>query len=151
MWSKRKPFAMSFFLLGLLALSGCYRANVQTGLTPSHVQHEVWAHSWISGLVPPAVVEAQSECENGVARVETELSFVNQLVGAATFGIYTPMTIRVTCAQPDAASLNDSSSVVAVDPFADYSTTMSAFSQASELTIRNQSPSYVVFESPASE
>ena len=151
MRSKHSSIAMFFFLLGLLALSGCYRATVQTGLTPSGIQHEIWAHSWISGLVPPAVVKAQSECENGVARVETELSFVNQLVGVATFGIYTPMTITVTCARADAASLNDSSSVVAVDQFADYSTTMSAFSEASELAIQKQSPAYVVFESSTSE
>ncbi len=151
MRSKHSSIAMFFFFLGLLALSGCYRATVQTGLTPSHIQHEVWAHSWIADLVPPAVVKAQSECENGVARVETELSFVNQLVGAATFGIYTPMTIRVTCAQANAASLSESSSVVAVDQFADYSTTMSAFSEASELAIQKQSPAYVVFESSTSE
>ena len=33
-----------------------------------------------------------------MARVETKLSFLNQLVGSLTFGIYTPMEIKVTCA-----------------------------------------------------
>lgn len=31
--------------------------------------------------------------------VETQVSFLNQLVGALTFGIYTPMHITVTCAE----------------------------------------------------
>lgn len=31
-------------------------------------------------------------------QVETQLSFVNQLVGFLTLGIYTPMWIKVTCA-----------------------------------------------------
>lgn len=31
--------------------------------------------------------------------VETQLSFPNQLVSFLTGGIYTPMTITVTCAQ----------------------------------------------------
>jgi len=33
-----------------------------------------------------------------VAKVETQLSFVNQLVSFLTLGIYTPMQITVTCA-----------------------------------------------------
>jgi len=32
-------------------------------------------------------------------RVETQQSFVNQLVGFLTLGIYTPMDLRATCAQ----------------------------------------------------
>ena len=35
---------------------------------------------------------------NGVAKVETQLSFANQLVYALTWGIYAPMEIVVTCA-----------------------------------------------------
>jgi len=36
--------------------------------------------------------------------VETQLSFVNGLVGVLTLGIYTPMEILVTCAAPGSAS-----------------------------------------------
>jgi hypothetical protein len=57
-----------------------------------------WASGWILGLVPPDAIDAGAECPNGVARVETQLSFVNQLVSIITFGIYTPMQIDVTCA-----------------------------------------------------
>ncbi|MEJ2503824.1 MAG: Bor family protein [Gemmatimonadota bacterium] len=64
------------------------------------VVEEAWAHSFIAGLVPPSTVNVASECENGVARVETQHSFLNGLVAAITFSIYTPMQITVTCAAP---------------------------------------------------
>lgn len=79
-------------------LTGCYKATVNTGLAPNAVVHTRWAHSWIGGLVPPAAFDAVSLCPNGVSRVETELSPANQLVNVATFGIYTPMTMRAVCA-----------------------------------------------------
>jgi hypothetical protein len=39
-----------------------------------------------------------------VAKVETQHTFLNQLVGFLTLGIYTPMQIRVTCATAASAS-----------------------------------------------
>jgi Bor protein len=88
-----------------LLLSGCYHATVETGLTPSTVTLEQhWANSWIYGLVPPETINTAARCTNGVARVETHLSFLNQLVGLLTVGIYTPMDVRVTCAQGSAAA-----------------------------------------------
>jgi hypothetical protein len=93
-----------------LLLSACYHATIETGLTPSTVTLEQrWANSWIYGLVPPATINTSARCTNGVARVETQLSFLNQLVGLLTLGIYTPMDVRVTCAQGSAAAphLND--------------------------------------------
>ena len=87
-------------LIALLA-SGCYHATINTGLTPGSQQiDQPWANGFIYGLVPPETVDAMAECgSSGVAVVETEHSFLNALVGAITFGIYTPMHITVTCAQ----------------------------------------------------
>ncbi len=82
-----------------LALSGCYHATIETGLPPSpQTLENKWASGWIYGLVPPKTVETMQRCPNGVARVETQLSFANQLVNFLTLGIYTPMEIVVTCA-----------------------------------------------------
>jgi hypothetical protein len=39
-----------------------------------------------------------AQCPEGVAQVDTQLSFLNQLVSFLTWGIYTPMEIVVTCA-----------------------------------------------------
>lgn len=92
-------------LVGLVAvtLGGCFHATVETGLTPApaEVYEDGWADSWIFGLVPPSTVEVEEECSNGVAVVETKLSFLNQLVGWLTSYIYTPMAITVTCAQDE--------------------------------------------------
>ena len=82
-----------------LVLSGCYHAMIETGLPPSaQTLENKWASGWIYGLVPPKTVETMQRCPNGVARVETQLSFANQLVNFLTLGIYTPMEIVVTCA-----------------------------------------------------
>ena len=94
----RKVF--SAFVLGAVALTiGCYHATIETGLQPNgEMITQKWATGWIHGLVPPKTVEAASKCPNGVARVETQLSFLNQLATAVTFGIYSPMRIEVACA-----------------------------------------------------
>ena len=90
-----------FLLLTLLLLpSACYHATVNTGLRPGTTQIEnQWASGWIFGLVPPSTVETMERCPAGVARVETQHSFANQLVNFLTFGIYTPIEIVVTCAE----------------------------------------------------
>jgi hypothetical protein len=90
----------------LLTLSACYHATIETGLTPStQTIEDKWADSWIAGLVPPATVETMERCPAGVARVETQQGFLNQVVGFFTLGIYTPMEIVVTCADDRGASL----------------------------------------------
>jgi Bor protein len=91
----------SMLLLGLVAvLSGCYHATVETGAKPSTVMVEKkWASGWIFGLVPPKTIETQAKCNTGVSKVETQLSFLNMLVSALTLNIYSPMDIRVTCAE----------------------------------------------------
>lgn len=85
-------------ILALFSLSGCYHAVIETGLAPSQETIvQPWANSFIYGLVPPPVVQTMERCRNGVAKVETQHSFLNALVGGITWGIYTPMTIMVTC------------------------------------------------------
>lgn len=85
--------------LALVVLTGCYHATIETGAPASaEVISKSFASGWIYGLVPPATVETAAKCPNGVSKVETKLSFLNQLVSGLTFGIYTPMAIKVTCA-----------------------------------------------------
>jgi len=86
-------------LLLVLVLSGCWHATIETGLTPSGDSiSNAWAHSFIYGLAPPATVETAQRCPNGVARVETQHSVLNMLATWISFGIYSPMTIKVHCA-----------------------------------------------------
>jgi hypothetical protein len=103
-------------LLLAAALVGCFHATIDTGAKPSTVTiQKPWASGWIFGLVPPKIVETASQCTKGVAKVETQRSFVNMLVSFLTLSIYAPMDIRVTCAEgasggtslvvPDSASV----------------------------------------------
>ncbi len=81
--------------------TGCYHAVVETGRPMSMEKVEKkWASGWVYGLVPPKTVETAEKCPNGAARVDTQLSFANQLVNFLTLGIYTPMEVVATCAGP---------------------------------------------------
>lgn len=81
-------------------LTGCYHASIETGAKPSTEKIEKkWAAGWVYGLVPPSTVSTTSKCTKGVAKVDTQLSFPNQLVSFLTAGIFTPMEIVVTCAE----------------------------------------------------
>ncbi|HEX9580308.1 MAG TPA: Bor family protein [Gemmatimonadales bacterium] len=94
-------------------LAGCYHATIETGRPPSpQVVEKPWAPSFIYGIVPPAVLETASQCPNGVSKVETLHSFLNGLVAGLTFGIFTPMTLKVTCA---AAGSRDAAAAESVE------------------------------------
>jgi hypothetical protein len=94
-----------WLVLSVAALSeGCYHATIETGLPASPTTiDQPWAHSFLWGLVPPATVETAAKCPSGVAKVETQLSFLNQLANFLTGGIYSPMQITVTCARAGGA------------------------------------------------
>jgi hypothetical protein len=92
----------SGLVVGAVAvLGGCFHAIVTTGRPagPEVIQRP-WASAFLFGLVPPEIINGAKECPAGVASIETQHSFLNSLVGIATVGIYTPMTITVTCAGP---------------------------------------------------
>ena len=81
------------------ACTACYHATIETSAAPStQVIKRSFASGWIFGLVPPSTVQVSERCPHGPAKVETQLSFVNQLVSFLTLYIYTPMEITVTCA-----------------------------------------------------
>jgi hypothetical protein len=106
---------LALLVLAMAAL-GCYHATIETGRPASNQVVEVpWAHSFIYGLVPPTTVDAAEECDNGVAQVETQLSFLNGLVSGITGGIYTPMHIIVTCASSGGMEEDASASVIEVE------------------------------------
>jgi hypothetical protein len=132
-----------------LLLGACYHATVETGLPPSaQVIDQGFASGWIYGLVPPKTVATASRCPTGVAKVETELSFVNQLVSFLTLGIYTPMHIRVTCAAPASGSIDGSAeaATVAVETGADTPMIQARFAQAAVTAAETRQIVLVRFE-----
>ena len=127
----------------LALLVACYHATIETGLTPStEVLEQSFASSWIYGLVPPKTVSTSSRCPDGVAKVETQHTFVNQLVGFLTLGIYTPMHIRVTCAQRTAAT---SAAILDVPVTADEAAVREAFGSAADIAAANDQTVIVRF------
>lgn len=84
-----------------IALSGCYHVTVMSKAQPSAtVVDRPWQHSFLYGLVPPPELNVKEQCPTGVAKVETEHSFVNVVAYLITQGIYSPIHTRVTCAAP---------------------------------------------------
>lgn len=99
------------------------------------------SHSFIAGLVPPDLVETASKCPDGLAKVETRLSFLNQVASFVTLGIYSPMEIVVSCAG-STASVDDAPTVSAgSSPDAREAAVL----EASELTRESGEPVYVRF------
>jgi hypothetical protein len=130
----------------LAATTGCYKATIETGLQPSgeSIKNE-WAHSFIAGLVPPSTVETASRCPNGVARVQTQLSFLNMVANAVTFGIYSPMTIEVQCAAAREDSAEYSAAlVVPARTSADQAARV--FDAAANMSLEQNKPVLVRFE-----
>ena len=127
-------------VVAAFAHTGCYHAVIQTGRPESSDVISIkWANGFIYGLVPPPVVETASRCTNGVAKVETQHSFLNMLAQFVTFGLYTPMQIDVTCAARGTASAE---SVIKVE---EGRTAAQAVGQAVQLSAERNAPMYVQF------
>jgi Bor protein len=127
-------------VLAAFALTGCFHAVIQTGRPESSDVISIkWANSFVYGIVPPPVVETASRCTNGVAKVETQHSFLNGLVGAITLGIYTPIQIDVTCAARGTASADP---VIKVEHGRNVE---QALTEAVRLATERSTPVYVQF------
>ncbi len=130
----------------LVAALACYHATVDTGLKPSNqVVEKSFAAGWLFGLVPPSTVQTASKCPHGAAKIETQLSFVNQLVALLTVYIYTPMSIKVTCAEAGHASLSPTAPVINVGANATAEQIHDAIGRAAELSLRTGEPVYIEY------
>lgn len=126
-------------------VAGCYHAIIDTGLSSSgQTVSNKWAHSYLAGLVPPKLVETAARCPNGVAKVETQHSFLNMVAQVVTFSIYSPMTIEVQCATRT-SSMNPES-VIRVSGNATTAEQSAALASAARASLDNDEPIYVIFE-----
>jgi hypothetical protein len=86
-------------LVAVLATTACVRITVTSNATPDPtVVERPQQHSFVAGLVPPTEINVRQECPNGVATVETVHSPANMLATLVTFGIWSPLSVKVTCA-----------------------------------------------------
>jgi hypothetical protein len=135
-------------LLSVIVLSsGCYHATIETGLPASdQVISKSFASCWIYGLIPPGVVQSASQCPNGVSKVETSLSFVNYIVSGLTCGIYTPMSIKVTCAEKSAVGFRSGQEEIVISQSNSQEDVREAIARAAEKSL--QSHQAVLVELP---
>jgi hypothetical protein len=127
-----------------VASTACYHATIDMGVEPSNqVIEKSWAAGWIYGLVPPNTVEPASKCPHGVAKVETQLSFLNQLVSFLTLYIYTPMSIKVTCAAAKSADAAPATADLIVSQAQGERAVESAFAAAATRAVATQRPVFV--------
>ena len=141
-----KKYAILIFLSIPIIFTGCYHAQITTGLEASNeVYQEAWATSLIGGLVPPDVVNAEQQCTNGVAKVETRLSFLNMVAQVVTFSIYSPMEITVTCASAS-ADLGSENNMIELAKNSGEEVVKSTFEQAAKEAANSQLPVYVTFK-----
>ena len=131
-----------------ISFISCYNASVITDKTPSDVIIEKpWALSFVYGLIPPATIDASEKCKNGIAKVETELSFLNQLVSGLTGGLITPMHITVTCAVADLGNLNTTQiNLFTVNKGSELIEIQETFKQAADQAVLSTNEAYVIFE-----
>ena len=129
----------------LIALPACYHATIQTGLPAgTGVVRQDWAAGWLWGLVPPKPVSTMAECPSGVSKVETQHSFLNMLVGGLTGGIFTPMSIKATCASRGRAAVPGEPEIkMGGNPTEDE--VIDAFRRAGDLSVLTGEPVYVRF------
>ena len=94
-------FLRTLTLLGIPPLlAACFHTTVYTGIPGAgEVVSHPWSPSYFGGLIAPAAVEPAGTCKTGVYRVETSHSPGNVFVSILTLGIYTPLSIDVTCAR----------------------------------------------------
>ncbi len=132
----------------VLASAGCYHAIVDTGRPASgEMIEEKWAHGFLWGLVPPKIVETASKCPDGVAKVETQHSFLNQVAYVLTGGIYSPMQITVSCAGAGSGDDADAAaSARRIDAGAPIETQREALARAARRSLETGQPQYVKFE-----
>lgn len=129
----RRLQGLALVLPLVLFTTGCYHQVVRTGATPStQVIERPWTATYFFGLVPASTINTAAECPNGVAVVETQQTFPNGLLGVLTLGIYTPQTVRITCATGQAALLR--SRGVGLQVGATRSERIAAVREAIELT-----------------
>jgi Bor protein len=130
----------------LVILGACYHATIETGLSPSpQVIDNQWASSWVFGLVPPKTVETMAKCPDGVSKVETQLSFLNGLVGVLTFSIYTPMSIKVTCAASGHAAIPAGAPTIQLGEHPTAAAVQDALARAAAQSVAAGTPVYLEF------
>ena len=125
----KKTALLITLLVACATLSGCFKTSfVYNNVRPSgDVTEETRGHLLFGLVAPDKAYRADRVCPGGVQSVEYFESFGNICLSCITLSIYTPRTIKVTCAAGNAHNfyLNEQDQVVAhesIDPVTGQST-----------------------------
>ena len=85
-----------------LAVVGCYRTTVRSGLPPGDTPEaydDNWHNGWLLGAVETSGPYALDRiCPNGWAEVHSSFNVLQGLLSLITYGIYTPQSVTIVCA-----------------------------------------------------
>lgn len=84
--------------LAVMMLAGCYKVTYVSDKPMGETQTGSQSF-FIFGLAGQANINVPQMCPNGAARLIVQQTFVDGLLGAITFGIYTPRSYELTCAK----------------------------------------------------
>lgn len=85
----------------IIALSGCAQQSFAVRSGDSNQSPKVITHHFlISGLGQGETIDAAAVCngQDKVVKVESQHTFINGVLAAISFGVYTPREARVYCA-----------------------------------------------------
>ncbi|CAI8886664.1 Bor family protein [Chryseobacterium sp. IT-36CA2] len=89
---------MTVAVAASILLTSCYSYTSVVGKGATGVEKTTkWNHYFVEGLIPASVSDS-NKLANGSENytVHTRQTFLNGLISAVTFGIYTPTTTTVT-------------------------------------------------------
>ena len=115
-------------LAAVTLVTGCFSTTFSYSNRAPGRTDEVGRTFLIRGLINSNdPLRAYDLCPEGVQSVETVHTFGDQFLGCLTIGIYTPNTVRVTCASGAAHNfyLDENDEVVAQQSFDEDGTLMS--------------------------
>ncbi|MDY7025900.1 MAG: Bor family protein [Pseudomonadota bacterium] len=94
-----KKFSLALAIL--VPLSGCATQsfNLSEDKSGSYLAYDKMQNFFVGGLGQESTVDASSICGSGdkVSKVQSELTFINGLLGSLTYSIYAPKQSRVFC------------------------------------------------------
>jgi hypothetical protein len=133
--------------VALTSTTACFHAVVETGRPAgTTVVRKPWVNTFVFGLVGAQPIDVTAQCPGGVARVETQQTFLNGLIGGLTLGIYTPQSATITCAAGRTGALEGrGDAVLAVGDGATSDERAAALRWAAEESARTGRPVFVRF------
>ncbi len=90
----------SVVALSLLGLSGCYKVTIRPTAAPVPdvaPQFSETQDFFVFGLIGEKHIDVGAVCRGEPVQMQTKHTFLNQLIGLLTIGIYTPATANIWC------------------------------------------------------